>query len=266
MVNAQVRGRTVAVPRQGVARPTAGRAAVPTALLTGLVIALSIASTVLAAAPASATTYRFWSYWQGASGQWEMAQTGPGDHRVVDRDVQGWRFAIATETVSATPDNSPDFAALCPDLAAGSAPAGQLRVAVVIDAGFAADAPEGQTPPADVVSCVTVPAGSTGAQAVAAAGTVIDSGGMVCSINGYPADECAAAVPDDVASTAAEAAATESPNPAVVGEASASPTAPTPAASSPAGFLAGALVLAALLGASIGIPVLRRRRHTDDQG
>ena len=224
------------------------------------------ATAVLAvAAPASAAAYRYWSYWQGQTGTWVPAQTGAGDHALVDRDVQGWRFALTTDQPTEPPDNAPDFAALCPDLAAGNAPAGQLRVAVVIDAGYAAHAPEGQSPPSDVVSCVTVPEGATGNQALAAAGSVTDQGGLVCAINGYPQDECGSAVADDEAARAVAAAGSEQPNPATVGAPAAEPRASDAGSDdsgSPAGFVIGAFVLAALLGLAYAIPMARRRRRS----
>ncbi len=77
------------------------------ALLSTLIVAV-VATLGLAAAPANATAYRFWSYWQGASGQWVAAQTGPADYTVVDQDVQGWRFGIATTAPMTPPDNAPD--------------------------------------------------------------------------------------------------------------------------------------------------------------
>jgi hypothetical protein len=237
---------TTTIPRRA--------AALLAALVVALITALSLAS------PAQATAYRYWSYWQGATGTWVVAQTGPGDHTVVDEDVQGWRFAISTETVTRAPDNAPDFAALCPGLAAGSAPAGQVRAAVVIDSGFVADAPADQAPPADVVSCVTVPEGSTGSQALAAAAAVIDQDGLVCSINGYPTDECGAPVPDADAQAAAGAAAAEQPNPAVIASGTADATATANAGgSSPVAFIAGAAAVVVLLLVAWLIPARRRR-------
>lgn len=246
---------------------THGRAAA--FLLMFLTAALA---TVALAAPAQASAYRYWSYWQGADGTWVAAQTGPGDHTLVDEDVQGWRFAITSDDPAAAPDNAPDFAALCPDLAAAGATVGELRVAVVLDAGFAADAPEGQTPPADVVSCVTVPEGSTGNQALAAAGAVTEDGGLVCAINGYPTDECGAEVSDSDAAAAADAAADEQPNPAVVAEVTTTDVTTTESTSteststdSSAGFIVGALILAALIALAFLIP-RRRRAQADQQG
>lgn len=225
----------------------------PAALLTALVAL--VAAFAFTASPAHATAYRFWSYWQGASGQWVAAQTGPADHKVADKDVQGWRFGITTEAPSDPPDNAPDFATLCAGLAEGDAPSGQLRVAVVIDSGFAADAPEGQTPPADKVACVTVPAGSNGSQALAAAATVTDSSGMVCAINGYPQGECSATVSDAVASAAASKAATESPNPATTTTDAAEGS--DSSSGSPWGLIAALAALVVVAGTAL---IVNRRR------
>jgi hypothetical protein len=240
---------------------TARRAA---ALLAALAAALL--ATLTMASPAHATAFRFWSYWQGATGQWVAAQTGPGDHTIVDEDVQGWRFAISTEAVDQAPDNAPDFATLCPDLAATAAPAGQLRVAVVIDSGFVADAPDGQAPPADAISCVTVPEGSTGNQALAAAAEVTGEGGLVCGINGYPTDECGAEVSDADAQAAAAAAASEEPNPAVpTGAEEQGTTDSTTSDSSALPLIVGGAAVAALLLAALLI-VRRRNAEARSQG
>jgi hypothetical protein len=235
----------------------AGRA---TALL--VTLAAALVAVVAVSAPASATAFRYWSYWQGADGQWTAAQTGPGDYTLVDEDVQGWRFAISTESVAVAPDNAPDFATLCPDLAVAAPAAGQVRAAVVIDSGFVADAPEGQTPPADSVACVTVPEGSTGNQALAAAATITDQQGLVCAINGYPEGECGAEVSDADAAAAGEAAAAEEPNPAVISAGAPASADTAEDSGSTSTFVLGAVVLALLLGAAFAIPALRRRSRT----
>jgi hypothetical protein len=238
---------------------TRGRIA---ALTSALLVA--VVATFALAAPATASAFRYWSYWQGASGEWVAAQTGPADHTLVDRDVQGWRFTLTTDMPTQGPDNAPDFAVLCPDLAAADAPAGQVRVAVVIDSGFAADAPAGQVPPADLVSCVTVPEGSTGNQALAAAGTVSDQDGLVCSVNGYPEGECGAPVSDADAAAAAEAAAAEQPNPATIGAPTGSDAEETGSGSrSSIGFIVGAALIALLIGAAYAIPAVRRRNRAN---
>lgn len=225
---------------------------------------MAVLATIALATPASAAAFRYWSYWQGASGEWVAAQTGPGDHTVVDRDVQGWRFTLTTEMPTQGPDNAPDFAALCPDLAASAAPAGQVRVAVVIDSGFVADSPQGQAPPADVVSCVTVAEGSTGNQALAAAATISDQDGLVCSVNGYPEGECGAPVSDADAAAAAEAAAAEQPNPATIAAPAETTSEDSDADSrSTIGFVVGAALIILLLGAAYAIPAARRRSRAN---
>lgn len=224
----------------------------------------AILAAVALAAPAQGAAYRYWSYWQGESGTWVAAQTGAGDYTVVDQDVQGWRFGITSDAPAKTPDNDPQFATLCPQLAQDGATEGQVRVAVVIDSGFTADAPEGQTPPEDAVSCVTVPQGSTGNQALAAAGSITDSNGIVCAIDSYPADECGPEIPDAQAQAAAEAAESEEPNPAVIAAGATDDTvgqtdASTDTSSSTwVGLLIGAVVVIGLIAAAIIIPKRRR--------
>lgn len=212
---------------------------------------------------AATTAYRYWSYWQGASGQWVAAATGPGDHVVTDGDVQGWRFGISGQAPLAPPDNSPDFTTLCPLVANSPAPQEFVRVAVVIDSGLAADAPKGATPPVDRISCVTLPAGSTGNQALAASGEITMKNSMVCAINGYPKGECASEVSDAVAAAAAKAGASESPNPALPGPSSFDePTTPVADDSAKPGLPVLLLTLTAILAVGgAAIFAGRRRIH-----
>jgi hypothetical protein len=153
-------------------------------------------ASALAIAPAHADSYRYWSYVLGQDKQWAMAQTGPGDRVLADRDVDGWQFGIFGVEGGATPEQAPDFAALCPELEAAGPSQGQVRVAVVIDSGTPQEAPEGETPMEDRVSCMSIASGSNGYQALANAASVRQDNGMVCGIDGYPATECAAVVPD----------------------------------------------------------------------
>ncbi|MGV1006047.1 MAG: SCO2322 family protein [Candidatus Nanopelagicales bacterium] len=166
------------------------------------------------AGPAAASAFRFWSYWQGASGEWVAASSGADQHPLSDRDVQGWRFGISSDTLTGPPDNTPDFAVLCPTLATAAQADGSVRVAVVIDSGFRGHAPEGEDPPSDLIACVTLPAGATGSEALAEAAEVRVDDDMVCGINGFPATGCATEISADALARAESAAAGERPDPA----------------------------------------------------
>ena len=214
-----------------------------TTVVAGVLVAVGLVlAAVLSAAPAEASTYRYWTYWWGSgSGKtaqgWTFAQVGPAGHRVNDTWVLGWRYETSTTTTaSERPRQSPDFAALCPSLAAV---AGQDRVAVVVDYGTATDAPPGQSPPSTStvrVECLTLPASpqhQTGVQALAAANvTVRSENGLVCALDGYPVGECAPVIPDPVAS-----APSPSPSPSPSSSASGPPPstgAPSTAGTAPA--------------------------------
>ncbi|WP_225849545.1 SCO2322 family protein [Streptomyces sp. HPF1205] len=147
----------------------------------------------LAAAPARATGYRYWSYWLlGADGAWTYAQTGPAFHTPHDGDVEGWRFAVSRDAAdkATRPRETPAFATVC----AHTPPApGRKRVALVIDAGTDADAPAGETPARGPrTACARVPEDASSADALAAVAKPLryDSSGILCAIDGYPAAGC----------------------------------------------------------------------------
>lgn len=70
-----------------------------------LAAALALLAVVAVSGTAQASAYRYWSYWQGSTGTWVAAMTGPGDYSVVDRDVQGWRFGITADLPSVPPED-----------------------------------------------------------------------------------------------------------------------------------------------------------------
>jgi hypothetical protein len=185
---------------------------------------------LLVTAPAQASTYRYWTYWWGSgtgksSSGWTFAQVGPAGHRVNDTWVLGWRFSTTTSTSGGVrPRQSADFATLCPSLAAPVA--GQDRVALVIDYGTTSDAPAGQVPPSTSsvrVECLTLASHPTGLGVLGAADVALTSkNGLVCSLDGYPAGECAPIVADPTPTPTAPRPATTAPMP--------SPTASRPAA------------------------------------
>jgi hypothetical protein len=164
---------------------------VRTARLTGA--AAGIVLTLAAAAPAEAAGYRYWSFWQSDGGAtWAYATQGPATARPADGGAIGFRFAVSEDTADASrPSAGPDFSAICTGV---EKKAGTKRVAVVVDFGSPADAPQGETPPAPALrtGCAQVREDATGAEALAAVVKPLryDSAALLCGIAGYPAKGC----------------------------------------------------------------------------
>ncbi|MFE6840259.1 SCO2322 family protein [Streptomyces sp. NPDC057705] len=210
-----------------------------------LVLALGIALTAPAAAPAMAAGYRYWSFWDDSGGgQWSYAAQGPSMARPADGSVQGFRFSVSKDAAAeaARPRAAADFAAVC----GATAPAeGRKRVALVIDFGVPADAPAGEAPPQDGprTACAQVPPDATAAEALASVAKPLryNSAALLCAISGYPEQGCGEPMADTPAASA-----------------SAAPAAPAPDDGGPsAGLLAGIAAVAAL--AAAGIWQSRRR-------
>ncbi len=159
--------------------------------LVALLAALVAASAVLlGAGSAQAAGYRYWSFWEGNGKNWEYATQGPSLLRPDDGTVQGFRFAVSEDSGDAAqPRRAPDFGAICADTPAKD---GRKRVALVIDAGTAADAPDGEKPPAPRTACAQVAPDASSAEALAAVAKPLryDSSAMLCAISGYPKSGC----------------------------------------------------------------------------
>jgi len=143
-------------------------------------------------ADAEATSYRFWIYWTGGSGDWDFASQG-ASRRPADGSVEGWRFAISEEVgSSATPRLSSSFQQIC----GSTEPVeGKKRVGLVIDFGTTADAPAGQTPPnGPVARCVVAPTTANGYEILASVTSLRVDAGMICGVAGYPTSGCGEAV------------------------------------------------------------------------
>ena len=156
-------------------------------------IATCIATVALAPAAHADSAYRYWSYFTSSDGTWAFAMKGPADLVPADGTVEGWRFAVTSDAMATppTPFAAPDFATLCKDVPAEE---GKKRVGIVIDAGPAAVAPEGETPLNQSVACTAVEMDATGLQVLESLDKVRLDKGMVCGIDGYPATECSPAV------------------------------------------------------------------------
>lgn len=245
-------GHRIRRPRPG--RATARRG--PAARVLAFALALGTVLSVLAAGPALAAGYRYWSFWDGADGtggsggaggRWTYATQGPSMARPADGSVQGFRFAVSKDAgdEAAQPRTPADFAAVC----GATAPAeGRKRVALVVDFGVPADAPSGEAPPQDAprTACAQVAPDATTAEALAAVAKPLRYNGaaLLCAISGYPKQGCGEPMEDAPAATGSPSAAPSS---------TASPGGGGPSA----GLLAGVAAVAAL--AAAGIWQSRRR-------
>ncbi len=241
------------------------------------------------------STYRYWSYWTGGP-EWSYSARGPGFRVPPDAGVEGWRFVVSPRDGSqaAAPGAPSAYDALCPGTAA--APAGQKRVAVVLDFGAAGIAPVGESTPARSVTCVTAGAGATGLQVLQQVARLrFAPSGLICGIAGFPASECpgqaartasptatpkasdqlappgqvpvpaVTAAPDlQVATPSVTASTTPTPTPTASAYDQPSPVAlplggeqPAPPATTPPAWIAA--IGAAMIAALLGLAVLARR-------
>ncbi|MFG2328363.1 SCO2322 family protein [Streptomyces sp. NPDC048604] len=222
---------------------------------TGVVATLLLTLFCVAAAPAQAAGYRYWSFWESAAGKWTYASQGPATARPADGAVDGFRFAVSADSSdSAQPRTAPDFAEIC---AGTPAKAGTKRVAVVVDFGTPEHAPAGETPPRQRTACAQIGADGTSAEALAAVAKPLryNSEALLCGISGYPRTGCGEQV--DVAKenaaeegAAEDGAAKRTPEPAAGADGSGGPS---------LGIVAGAAAVVAL-GAAGWWQASRRRR------
>ncbi|MER6450863.1 hypothetical protein DEJ51_09915 [Streptomyces venezuelae] len=213
--------------------------------LPAVALAFGIVLALLAATPALAAGYRYWSFWDGsAGGGWAYATQGPSMARPADGAVQGFRFSVSKDAAAqaAQPRAAADFETVC----GATAPTeGSKRVALVIDFGVPADAPAGDTPPdaAPRTACAQVAPEATTAEALASVAKPLryNSAALLCAISGYPKQGCGEQVAD-------AGAGTEAPAPSAAPDSGGGPS---------AGLLAGIAAVAAL--AAAGVWQSRRR-------
>jgi len=191
-----------------------------------------LAATVASAAPAAATSYRYWTYWHGQGSSWTFSSYGPAA-RPADGAVEGWRFEVSVATGSSTPPRAaPSFATICDTT---PAVADRKRVALIVDFGTIESRPPGQVPPRGIDTfCAVVPTTANGYQVLSAYSAFAAQAGLICSIAGYPVGECGAPVePASPSPTAAPPRTTSRPTaaPSPTGRATeATPVLATPAA------------------------------------
>ncbi|MEU3736101.1 SCO2322 family protein [Streptomyces sp. NPDC032198] len=157
-------------------------------LVTGALVAAL--SGVLAAAPAQAAGYRYWSFWDRDGSTWAYATQGPSTARPDDGAVQGFRFSVSADSKdSAKPRGAADFDTIC---AKTPAQDDRKRIALVIDFGTPGDAPEGETPPKPRTACARIADDATSADALAAVAKPLryDSNALLCAIADFPKSGC----------------------------------------------------------------------------
>ncbi len=159
--------------------------------------ALGMLLTLVLAPAAHAQGYRYWSFWTRDGGSWTYATQGPATFRPADGDVLGFRFSVSRDSAddAAQPRGASGFAAICDDTPAQQ---GSERVALVVDFGTTADAPEGETPPKPRTVCARIAPDATAADALAAEAKPLryNSAALLCAIDGYPAVGCGEHVSD----------------------------------------------------------------------
>lgn len=164
-------------------------------LVIGAVVAALLG--VIAAAPAQAAGYRYWSFWDRDGAQWTYASQGPSTARPDDGAVQGFRFSVSDDSQdSAKPRGAADFDTIC---AKTPAKEDRKRIALVIDFGTPGDAPGGETPPKPRTACAQVTDDATSADALASVAEPLryGSNALLCAIANYPKSGCGEQVAGD---------------------------------------------------------------------
>ncbi len=209
------------------------------AIVTAVAVAAVVAPSAIAPAIGQAAAYRYWSYWIGTEQGWSFANVGPAFRVPADGTLEGWRFSVSGVEGNHSPTFTADFAAVCADTPDTD---GRKRVAVVVDPGVPAHAPDGEQPPGAWAMCVTAEPRATGYDVLRAATTVRAERGLICGIGGYPARGCADITSDPAPTrppspsptpTKSSTAPTSSPTTAAAAPTTPSAT-PTPNAADPA--------------------------------
>lgn len=167
-----------------------------------------VSMTVIAPAARAESAYRYWTYWQGNAGAWQFGTQGPATSNPPDGAVEGWRFGISGSAGSPDVQPSVDPGTAFTELCGSTAPiSGKKRVALVVDPGYASEAPEGEEPSGALSTCVVADSDASGYDILRSQLPVRIEGGLVCGIGGYPAFECAPVIevnePSQMPTTAA---------------------------------------------------------------
>jgi hypothetical protein len=160
-------------------------------------LALLLTTTFAFTAPANASGkgWRYWAYYQAAPNAktWTAAMTGPTVD-VQDGAVEGWSFVFDTSDVpTIAPSIKPDFASICRRVKADK---NLKRIALVVDFGRSAFAPKGEKVQKSFTKCVQIAKSAQGIDVLGQAVKIrAANSGLICGINGYPAEECGVEIP-----------------------------------------------------------------------
>ena len=247
-------------PASPAASPSIARRAVLRTLLALVVPVLAAAGLVLTtSAPAHAEAgYRYWNYAHLQGQEWVFADTGPGDFTPEDGAVEGWRYGTSTVSQGIFP--RADLAEVSFDSVCEGAEAadGEKRVAVLVDFGTEEDADGAEVPDA-FAECAVVPADANGSQVLESVVDVRAEGGMICALDGFPAQGCGEQVKNAEVSADQETVAFALPASADTDPAAADGAADSEEESGFPWTLVAVLVVAAAL-AALAIPMYRRKQ------
>jgi hypothetical protein len=165
-------------------------------LAAGVAAALAAALLALASPAGAADIYKYWAYFSVQDGEFVSQGEGPGGTVPDDGAIEAYRYAAPADFESPNLPRADlselTFDAVCGESAAES---GQKRVAVLVDYGVEADAPDGETPGEPESGCAVVGEDASGLQVLSAVATDVRTekqsfGPALCAVNGYPATGC----------------------------------------------------------------------------
>ena len=166
----------------------------PFSLAAAILAMALLASISLVSPPLSqAASYRYWTYWLDRDAGWTFSSLGPAFRTPADGSVEGWRFGVTAVVGDTPPRAAASFAAVCGDTPSEE---GRKRVALIVDPGFTQDAPAGESGGAAWARCVVAGIDATGFDIVTSQVLVRTQRGLICSLNGFPASECAVTLRD----------------------------------------------------------------------
>lgn len=165
------------------------------ALVATLMFSVSVAGN------ANAAAYQYWTFWTQEGDSWVFSPVGSASTIPAEGSTQAWRFDATSPSVAGIPPaDSPNavFERACGDV---DPIVNTKRVAIVIDSGDPALAPEGETPPVPVAYCAVGKLDTNGYDLLKTKVELRTDNGFICGITGYPASECATPVADYISST-----------------------------------------------------------------